>query len=317
MKTFAQSFTLLTILSVLIMSSVGWSQTQNQNAFDQPSDGLVELPQIDNIPLRGRVRPSAEKTQLVYLQAVLEEDGNPIQDGLIWRVFDPKPTEDGKYPLIATAKGGSTSLDFKEGDYFVHVAFGRAGVTKRLSIVPSDEIVVQKFVLDAGGLILDATAGDFYRIDPDNLRFSIYSGEDQDANDSERQLVLAEVPPNVIVRLNEGVYHVVSHYGDINAVTRANVRVEKGQLTEVRMQHRAAKVSLKLVSRTGGEAIANTAWSIYSESGDFVREIIGAFPNMILAEGGYTAVAMHQDQEYTLDFTVKAGLSQDVEVMLN
>lgn len=317
MKTFAQSFALLTILSVLIVPSIGWSQTQNQNTFDRPTQGLVELPQLENVPLRGRVRPSSEKTQLVYLQAVLEEDGKPIQDGLIWRVFDPKPTDDGKYPLIATAKGGSTSLDFKEGDYFVHVAFGRAGVTKRLSIVPSDEIVVQKFVLDAGGLILNATAGDFYRIDPDNLRFSIYSGEDQDASDSDRQLVLAEVPPDVIVRLNEGVYHVVSHYGDINAVTRANVRVEKGQLTEVRMQHRAAKISLKLVSRTGGEAIANTAWSIYSGSGDFVHEIVGAFPNLILAEGGYTAVAMHQDQEYTLDFTVRAGLSQDVEVLLN
>lgn len=302
---------------MLVIANPRAGLSQSASPSDVTTYISNDLPELETIELRGRVRPSAQKTQLVYLEAVLEEGGKPIQNGLIWRVFDPNPKDGGKYPLVATAQGGSASLDFKEGDYFVHVAFGRAGVTKKLSISPSDEIIVHKFVLDAGGVVLNATAGDFYRIDPDNLRFSIYSGEDQDASDSERQLVLEQVPPDVIVRLNEGIYHVVSHYGDINAVTRANVRVDKGQLTEVRMQHRAAKVSLKLVSRPGGEAIANTAWSIYSESGDFVRELIGAYPNLILAEGDYTAVALHQDEEFTQDFTVKPGLAQDVEVLFD
>ena len=35
----------------------------------------------------------------------------------------------------------------------------------------------------------------------------------------------------------------LSKYGDVNAVTRADVRVEKGKLTEVVMNHRAAEVT--------------------------------------------------------------------------
>lgn len=286
-----------------------------QSDFDRTVTPQLTLPQLNNLDLRGRVGQSATG-QTVYFEATLEEGGEPIENGLIWRVFDPTPNEDGKFTLISTAQGGSTNIDFEPGDYFVHVAFGRAGATKRLVITETEFQPTQRFVLDAGGIILQATAGTTYPIDPDDLSFSIYSGEDENANDNERPLVLEQVPPDVIVRLSEGVYHIVSNYGDINSQTRANMRVEKGKLTQVQMQHRAAKISFKLVSREGGEAIADTAWSLYSASGDFIKEGDGAFPSLILAEGDYSAVALHQNREYSQDFKVVAGQSVAVEVLL-
>jgi hypothetical protein len=40
--------------------------------------------------------------------------------------------------------------------------------------------------------------------------------------------------------------------------------------------HRAAVITLKLVSNKGGEALANTAWSVITPAGDVIKESIGA-----------------------------------------
>ena len=37
----------------------------------------------------------------------------------------------------------------------------------------------------------------------------------------------------------------------------------------------------------------------------------------MLAEGGYTAIARNDEKIYQRDFTVKAGVNTDVEVLLN
>jgi hypothetical protein len=53
---------------------------------------------------------------------------------------------------------------------------------------------------------------------------------------------------------------------------------------------------MKLVRERGGEAIADTSWSILTESGDIVRESVGAFASMVLAEGNYAVVAKNRDR---------------------
>ena len=97
---------------------------------------------------------------------------------------------------------------------------------------------------------------------------------------------------------------------------RSDIRVETGKLTEAVIQHRAAELTLKLVSEEGGEAIADTAWSILTSGGDVVSETVGAFPRIVLAEGQYTAIARNKNQTYSRDFDVVAGHNADVEVLL-
>src|SRR5690606_22205823 len=112
----------------------------------------------------------------------------------------------------------------------------------------------------AGGLELDAVLSGGVRIPPAKLRFSIYEA-DADPG-SERALILPNVSPNTVIRLNAGVYHVVSTYGSVNAVIRSDIRVEAGKLTEATVEHRAAELTIKLVREAGGEAIADTSWSV-------------------------------------------------------
>ncbi|MBW3098222.1 hypothetical protein KY465_13125 [Pseudohoeflea sp. DP4N28-3] len=249
------------------------------------------------------------------MQALLTPDGEPLRQGLTWRVFHPIPGADGKLPLLASAEGGTATLEFAPGDYFIHVAFGRAGVTKKLHVPASGPVETQQLVLNAGGLLLNAVSGNDVSIAANQLSFSIYQAG-IDGADIEQQMVAENIGPNTIIRLNAGIYHIVSHYGDTNAVIRSDIRVEAGKLTEAVIQHRAAELTLKLVSESGGEAIADTAWSILTSGGDVVSETVGAFPSIVLAEGQYVAVARNKNNTYTRDFEVTAGRNSDLEVLL-
>ena len=266
-------------------------------------------------PIIEQPKQLAKRSKTVHLEAKLVDGSEPMKYGLSWRIFSPIPGPDGKLPMLASSEGGSTSFDLDPGDYFVHVAFGRAGATKKLKISATQEPANQTLVLDAGGMVLNAVSGSDVRIPPDELSFAIYSNEVKE--DGERGLIMDNVKPNEVVRLNAGTYHVVSDYGKVNATIRADIKIEAGRLTQAVIQHRAAKITLKLVSQSGGEAIADTAWSILTASGDSVAESVGAFPVVVLAEGNYTAVARHKNNIYQRDFTVTSGRNQDVEVLLN
>ena len=296
----------------ILLSSAGASRAQT--AFGETAAPDIKLPGLTEYAPTNQQAQSSSRARAVRMEAVLTPDGEPLSYGLTWRVFHPIPGPDGKLPLLATAEGGSTSFEFDPGDYFLHVAFGRAGVTKKLTVPAAGPVETQKMVLNAGGLVLNAVSGDDVRIPPQQLRFNIYNAE-EDAN-GDRQLVVENVRAGTIVRLNAGTYHIISEYGAVNAVIRSDIRVEAGKLTEAVIQHRAAQKTLKLVSEAGGEAIADTAWSVLTSGGDILSESVGAFPTLVLAEGEYTAIARNKEQVYTRDFAVVAGQNGDVEVLL-
>lgn len=274
----------------------------------------IKLPGLSNYAPTNNATKAAT-IRNVTMEAVLTEDGKPLKQGLTWRIFHPIPGQDGKLPLLATAEGGSAAFEFEPGSYFIHVAFGRAGVTKKLNVPKSGPVETQRMVLNAGGLVLNAVSGSDVRIPGDLLKFNIYlAGE---SSNGDQQLVVQDAEPDTIVRLNAGTYHIVSDYGDNNAIIRSDIRVEAGKLTEAVIQHRAAELTLKLVSEKGGEAIADTAWSVLTSGGDVVYESVGAFPSLVLAEGQYSAVARNKDHTFSRDFEVVAGRNSDVEVLLD
>jgi hypothetical protein len=279
-------------------------------AKDSKAAAKAELPVLSLAPANSG-NEAAQPLRRLTLAAMLSEDGPAIDSGLVWRVFMPEAAADGKLPMIATAKGGSTSLELAPGSYIVHAAFGRAGATKRITL--GNEARKESIVLDAGGLKLGAVLSGGQRIPPANLRFAIYQGEEN--ADGERALIAPDVLPDKIVRLNSGTYHIVSTYGSVNAIIRADIRVEAGKLTEASVEHKAAELTLKLVRSEGGEAMADTAWSVVNPSGEIIKESVGAFASLVLAEGDYTIIAKNKDKLYQKDFTVVAGRNADVEVV--
>ena len=64
----------------------------------------------------------------------------------------------------------------------------------------------------------------------------------------------------------------------------------------------------------GGEALANTSFSILTPGGDVIRELNGAFPSLVLAEGEYVAIARHEGKTYQNTFKVQSTKDADVEI---
>ncbi|QKC83645.1 hypothetical protein [Mesorhizobium sp. NZP2077] len=282
-------------------------------AVAQEKDGVgdLKLPGISSYAAPKSETPLAlGGGGAITLSAQLTDKGADITRGLVWRVFKPEAVN-GKLPMVASAHGGSAVFQLEPGSYLVHASYGRAGATKRITV--GKEAKRESLVLDAGGLKLDAVLSGGVRIPPKKLRFSIYEGT-AEAN-GDRALIIPDVEPNSVVRLNAGIYHVVSTYGAVNAVIRSDIRVEAGKLTEATVEHHAAEITMKLVREAGGEAIADTSWSLLNESGDPIKETVGAFASMVLAEGDYTIIAKNRDRIYQKDFTVVAGQNQEIEVL--
>ncbi|WP_421723420.1 hypothetical protein [Bauldia sp.] len=248
----------------------------------------------------------------VTIFAKMTEDSRPLQSGMMWRVFDANPLPDGKLRLVGEADGGPVTLKLRPGRYMVHAAYGRAGYTRevRVTEAPSTE----EIVLNAGGLRLGAMVGEDRPLAATDVSFDIYASDE--SGPAERVLLMKDAPASKVISLNAGIYHIVCRYGDANAMVRADIRVEPGKLTEASVHQQAARLTLKLVSEQGGEALANTSWSVMTPAGESVVESVGAFPSVVLAAGEYTAIAKNGERIFERTFTVEPGLDRDIEVLL-
>jgi len=252
-----------------------------------------------------------EPTFNLTMEARLSADEPPIESGLQWRIFTSTPDEKGQLSLLAKAIGGTKSFKMSKGEYLIHVAYGYAGVVRRVAINEEDN--TQVFVLNAGGLQLEAITSPDGPISSSRLRFDVFSAKADDRGI--RPLIARNVRPMKIIPFAQGTYHVVSRYGRQNVETRADLRVQAGKLTQATMQHRAALMSFRLVRRTGSDAIANTSWSILAENGDVIKESTAIFLSLVLAEGNYTAIARNDEKIYSHDFKVSSGLNRVIEVL--
>ncbi|HEY7552943.1 MAG TPA: hypothetical protein VH913_25905 [Hyphomicrobiaceae bacterium] len=261
---------------------------------------------------QGAAKPGGAPGQ-VSLVAHLTDTSPPITQGLVWRVFRDKAGPGGKAQLLSTVKEASPTLKLDPGTYRINVALGRANLTRKVA-VPGDQPIREKFVLNAGGLriVPVLTSGE-----PANEKLVTYDVESDERDEyGQRVKVVTGARAGLVLRLNAGNYSIVSTYGDANAVARTDVSVEAGKLSEVTLAHAAARVSFKLVTRSGGDAIADTQWSVLGGQGDSVKESSGALPTHILAPGSYVVRAKHAGRFYKRDFAVKAGDNALVEVVM-
>lgn len=251
------------------------------------------------------------RTNGIRLVALLNDGGQRIDKGIIWRVYSVTK-EGGSETLITESRQASPTVNLKNGRYIVNASFGRAHLTKEITITGDNAPAEERFVLNAGGLRVKALLEAGSASDVSGVRYDIFTDRDQLDN---RQLILSNVKPGVIIRLNSGIYHIVSRYGDANAKVESDITVEPGKLTEATVTHSAAKVRFKLVARQGGEALPDTQWRVKTSNGDLVKTSVGALPTHILAPGTYTVVGISGGETFERDFQVVAGQMVDVEVL--
>jgi hypothetical protein len=244
------------------------------------------------------------------LAARFGKDQGIIGGGLDWRVYAAKPDVGGRFKLIKEDKSATPNFVLPAGNYIVHVDFGLATAVKPVTL--RGQAMREEFELPAGGLRIEGRVGNT-RIPQNQVSFDVYKGSQFETG--ERRPIAEHVQTGAVIAVPEGTYYIVSNYGDANATVRSDIRVQAGKLTDVTVNHRAAAITLKLVAEKGGEALANTAWSVLTPGGDVIKESIGAFPRVILAEGEYRAIARNEGKVFEREFKVVPGLDGDVEVL--
>jgi len=272
-------------------------------------------PPLQSLPPAGNPGASAHAVATVpsgqgalAVSARFGRDLPAIIAGLHWRVY--RSDQNGIPRLVKEDKGPTPTFALAPGAYVVNVAFGLASVTKVVQL--HAEPLKDVFEIPAGGLRIEGRVGDA-RIPHGQISFDVYKGSQFEPGD--KRPIATAIMTGDIVLLPEGAYHIVSNYGDANATVRSDIRVQVGKLTDTTINHRAAIVTLKLVSERGGEARANTQWSVLTPGGDVIKESIGAFPRVILAEGDYRAIARNDSKTYEREFRVVAGVDGEVEVI--
>ncbi len=251
---------------------------------------------------------------MLSLTARYGKDLPAINGGLVWRVFADKPDDTGTFKLIREERGATPNIVLPPGNYVVHVALGLVSAVRAVSLKAETDRVA--FVLPAGGLRIEGRVGSS-KIPPNQISFALYKGSQFEGGSAgaERQSLVPNVAAGDVALLPEGTYYIISNYGDANSVVRSDIRVQAGKLTDVTVSHRAAVITLKLVSDRGGEALANTAWSVITPGGDVIKESIGAFPRVVLSEGEYRAIAKNEGKVFERPFNVVNGVDGEVEVI--
>ena len=280
---------------------------QQQPAPQRPA--AKETPPPANAPLRYSLN----------LAARYSAEGQNVTRALHWRIFVERPGTAQPLFMVSESQDASPTFSLPPGKYVVHVAYGLASFTRRVDVTENRR---ETLVVAAGGLRLQGRVADA-AIAPAKLRFDVYEGNFLQRSDgkkkgamrNERPPVVRGVVPGDLVLLPAGTYYVQSTYGEGNSTITADVRIEAGRLTDAIVHHRAAQITLRLVHAAGGEALANTSWSVLTPGGDSIKEFIGAFPSIVLADGEYVAVARHDGKTYQANFKVVAGRDREVEVL--
>jgi hypothetical protein len=294
-------------LSLVQLPAVAQSPPGWQTDADAPANTTV-VPRST-----GASKPGVGGLGQVSLTAYLTEESQGISQGLVWRVFRDKAGTDPKAALVSMHREASPTLRLEPGAYLINVALGRANLTRKIAIA-SEQATKERFVLNAGGLRVIAVLPAGTPAGERSVSFEVQSDElDQHG---QRTKIVTGAKPGVVLRLNAGIYSIVSKFGDANALARADISVEAGKLSEVTLAHAAARVSFKLVTRRGGDAIADTLWSVATSQGEAVKESAGALPTHFLAPGAYVVNAKHAGRVFRQDFAVKSGETAQVEVVM-
>ena len=282
-------------------------------AAPPPLPGPITQPPVSAAPLAvppaaATVAPSGQA--VLALTARYGKDMPVINSGLVWRIYSDKPDPNGAFKLIREERSATPNIVLPPGGYVVHVALGLVSAVRPVTL--RQETIRESFELPAGGLRIEGRVGTS-KIPPTQIAFSIFKGSQFEVG--ERAPIAQNVAAGDVLLVPDGTYYIISNYGDANSVVRSDIRIQAGKLTDVIVTHRAAVITLKLVGDKGGEALANTAWSVITPAGDVIKESIGAFPRVILAEGEYRAIAKNEGKVFERPFNVVNGVDGEVEVV--
>ena len=275
-----------------------------------PAPAAIVAPPPSVAPSGSVTGPPTAGQSVLALSAKYGKDLPGVASGVVWRIYSDKPDATGVFKLVREDRTATPNIVLPPGTYVVHASLGLASAVRPVTL--RQDTTRETFELPAGGLRIEGRVGTT-RIPAGQVTFNIYKGSQFDT--TERPPIAQNIAAGDVALIPEGTYYIISNYGDGNSVVRSDIRVQAAKLTDVTVTHRAALIMLKLVGEKGGEALANTSWSVLTPGGDIIKESIGAFPRVVLAEGEYRAIAKNEGKVFERSFNVVNGVDGEIEVL--
>ncbi len=253
------------------------------------------------------------QTASLSLSAKVEEHAAILKKGVVWYIYDAKTKEKKGYRFVAKYTQSHPNITLLKGEYLITATYGQAYLTKKITLERQTD-TKEIFVINAGGLSVSSHFDSPLKVKKSRIKINLYSGDtDQFGN---RSLILKNIPADKTIMLNAGIYHIVSHYGDVNAISKGDITVESGKITTAILNHNASHVTFKLVKSIGGDALANTHWELLSSVGESIKKSVGALPRFILKSGDYVIRASRDGATFEKKFTLVSGQSSQIEVLI-
>ena len=247
--------------------------------------------------------------QGIALKAQISASLKTIERKVHWSVYKIDDAAKNKWRKVAEKNAPTASFDLKQGDYVVRSGFGHANAAIMVSVEPG-KIADATVIFNAGGLRIRPSLA-FLDIPKDKTTTLslIKLGTPEDKQ------VVTDIAAEKIIRLNAGTYELTSQFGSVNAITKTQIIIKPGLLTDVEINHKAALVSFKLAAKAGGEAIAPASWRLLSKDGALLKKTSTLSPSHILAPGDYKITAIRGSKSYTSTFSLNIGETKSVELL--
>ncbi len=193
-------------------------------------------PAGDADPAAGDNRPAsgADDTSksagagVLALSARFGKDLPAVNAGVVWRVYSDKPDANGVFQLVREERGATPNIVLAPGGYVVHASLGLVSAVRPVTL--RQETLRESFELPAGGLRIEGRVGSS-KIPQGQITFSLYKGSQFEVG--ERAPIAQSVAAGDVLLVPEGVYYIISNYGDANSVVRSDIRVQVSKLTDV------------------------------------------------------------------------------------
>ena len=244
------------------------------------------------------------------LRARITAATDPIARPIAWTVHRVDDRAEDEWPLVGERSAADATFDLAPGQYVVRAGYGAIKAAKVVVVQPRQQVDVT-FILNAGGLrVVPALA---FLDPPEGVNAKHWVFEAADDRGS-RRLFAETDRPGEVIRLNAGTYHLVSRFGDANAVVEADVTVRPGMLTEVEINHKAGIVHLGFARHDTDGPSETVQWQINDSNGAVIMRADGARISQILAPGAYIAAVDYGGRKFEARFEIDIGETREVNI---
>jgi len=262
------------------------------------------------------VAPSPETALRVY--AVLTEDGEKIQDGVRYEVYDAARDAEGKRKSVASSSPYEEPPKFSlsPGRYVVTAAYGNASATTEIDIA-ARTIVLQTLNLRAGVLKLSSVLAAGSPSLTDGVRYAVFEWE-KDVEGNRKEIAGSSPyagPPRF--PLSAGKYFVTATYG--SASSRADIEVAPGQTIIRALDLNAGILSLSTILGSGTEPLmSGVAYEVFDAAKDQEgnrKSVTGSSkyqdpPRFPLPAGRYVVTAKYGAASANAEIAMRAGVTE-------